>query len=63
MDLRNDPSIQCYTTEEGKKLKRKVKARSYVECSALMNQGLQEVIEEAVRVAANIKTRQACQLL
>lgn len=64
MDLRSDPTIQCYTTEEGKKLKQKVKARKYVECSALLNQGLKEVVEEAVRVAANIKKPpQQCQLI
>lgn len=65
-DLRNDPSIKCYTTEEGKKLRRKVKAQSYKECSALLNQGLKEVIEEAVRVTTNRKTpksQKVCQII
>lgn len=65
-DLRNDPGTKCYTHEEGKKLRRKVKAQSYKECSALLNQGLREVIEEAVRVTTNRKTPKShgvCQII
>ncbi|XP_056636326.1 ras-like GTP-binding protein RhoL [Diorhabda carinulata] len=57
IDLRNDPSLACYTPEEGKKLKRKVRAQSYMECSALANQGLEEVFVEAIRVYRKSKNR------
>lgn len=50
IDLREDPSILCYTPEEGKKLKRKIKAQSYMECSALQMRGLDELFIEAIRV-------------
>ncbi|XP_076271091.1 ras-like GTP-binding protein RhoL [Rhynchophorus ferrugineus] len=57
IDLRDDPSIKCYTTEEGKRLKRKVKAQSYKECSALNNEGLEEIFIEAIRVVLKYKVK------
>lgn len=57
VDLRNDPSLACYSPEEGKKLKRKVRAQGYMECSALMFQGLEEVFIEAVRVYRKSKNK------
>lgn len=66
-DLRDDPSIACYSPEEGRKLKRKVKAQSYMECSALRNEGLKEVFIEAIRVYRKSKnkkpTTRQCQIL
>ncbi|XP_066156438.1 ras-like GTP-binding protein RhoL [Euwallacea fornicatus] len=56
-DLRNDPTIRCYSPEDGKRLKKKVKAQCYRECSAKYNTGLSEVIEDAVRVATNSKVK------
>ncbi|XP_072397875.1 ras-like GTP-binding protein RhoL [Diabrotica undecimpunctata] len=56
-DLRTDPSLACYTPEEGKKLKRRVKAQGYMECSALMNEGLEEVFIEAIRVYKKSKNK------
>jgi len=40
-------------SEEGETLKREIKARKYLECSALTQQGLAQVFEEAVRLAVN----------
>lgn len=66
-DLRDDPSKNCYTIKEGEKLRRKIKAQSYKECSAKQLTGLTEVFEEAVRVHRNhSKTKSAshsCQIL
>lgn len=57
IDLRDDPSIKCYSTEEGKRLKRKVKAQSYKECSALNYEGLEEIFVEAIRVVLRYKVK------
>ncbi|XP_074025530.1 ras-like GTP-binding protein RhoL [Leptinotarsa decemlineata] len=57
IDLRDDPSLACYTTEEGKKLKRKVKAQGYMECSALKMEGLNEVFEEVIRIYSKSKNK------
>ncbi|XP_050306792.1 ras-like GTP-binding protein RhoL [Anthonomus grandis grandis] len=65
-DLREDPSIKCFTPADGKKLKRRIKAQSYKECSALRSEGLQEIIEEAVRVVQRFKHKKhqhACTIL
>lgn len=56
-DLRDDPSLACYTPEEGKRLKKKTRAQSYMECSALKGEGLEEIFEEAVRVYVRSKNR------
>ncbi|CAG9771245.1 unnamed protein product [Ceutorhynchus assimilis] len=65
-DLRENPSIKCYSQDEGRKLKRKIKAQSYKECSALRNEGLKEVIIEAIQVVQKYKVKKRntqCQLL
>ncbi|KAJ8979539.1 hypothetical protein NQ317_017687 [Molorchus minor] len=56
-DLRDDPSILCYTPEEGKKLRRKVRAQSYMECSALRSEGLDAVFIEAIRIYRKYKDK------
>lgn len=55
--MRDDPSLACYTPEEGKRLKKKVRAQSYMECSALRGFGLDEIFEEAIRVFERSKNK------
>lgn len=64
-DLRDNPEAATLTPEDGKKLKRKIKADAYVECSALRAVGLDNVFETAVRVATKKKqnTTRSCVLL
>ncbi|XP_026323825.1 ras-like GTP-binding protein RhoL [Hyposmocoma kahamanoa] len=53
------------TTQEGKKLKRKIKAAQLVECSALERENVDEVFIEAVRAALRKKPihKRTCQYL
>jgi len=57
------------TLEEGQALAKKIRARKYLECSALTQQGLAQVFEEAVRMAVTKevitepKKRRGCTLL
>ncbi|XP_072935911.1 ras-like GTP-binding protein RhoL [Epargyreus clarus] len=53
------------TTQEGKKLKKKIRAAHFVECSALERLNMNEVFEEAVRAALRKKPVRArtCQYL
>ncbi|XP_050539314.1 ras-like GTP-binding protein RhoL [Daktulosphaira vitifoliae] len=44
----------CVTSDEGKKMKRKIGAVKYLECSALANEGLQNIFLEAVRAAIKV---------
>jgi small GTP-binding protein len=55
IDLRSDRSLRCYTTQDGKKLKRRVRAQGYVECSAKTTQGLADVFVEAIRIYKKTK--------
>ncbi|RZC41373.1 Ras domain containing protein, partial [Asbolus verrucosus] len=57
IDLREDPSVRCYATADGKKLKRKVRAQGYVECSAKNRQGLNDVFVEAIRIHRKNKVK------
>ncbi|XP_039607256.1 rho-related GTP-binding protein RhoH [Polypterus senegalus] len=43
----------CITAADGKRLAHEIKAKGYVECSALSNRGVQQVFEYAVRTAVN----------
>uniref|UniRef100_A0A1B6DFV4 Ras-like GTP-binding protein RhoL n=1 Tax=Clastoptera arizonana TaxID=38151 RepID=A0A1B6DFV4_9HEMI len=60
-DNSND-SNRLITPSEGKKLKRRIKAAKFMECSALKNEGLNEIIIEAVRSAVrkSLKKRRTC---
>ncbi|OWR43241.1 hypothetical protein KGM_204314 [Danaus plexippus plexippus] len=53
------------TTQEGKVLKRKIRAVQLVECSALERENMHEVFEEAVRAALKKKqvTKRTCNFL
>lgn len=53
IDLREDPTQDVIATAEGKKMRDKIKAAKYIECSAKNMQGLTEVITEAVRSAVH----------
>ncbi|KAK9879649.1 hypothetical protein WA026_006714 [Henosepilachna vigintioctopunctata] len=57
IDLRDDPTVSCYTRQDGKKLKRKVRANAYVECSAKTREGLEEIFVEAIRIYKTAKTK------
>lgn len=41
----------CVTFKEAKKMKKRIGAVKYVECSALANEGLEAIFVEAVRAA------------
>ncbi|VVC97166.1 ras-like GTP-binding protein RhoL [Leptidea sinapis] len=53
------------TTQEGKQLRKKIRAVQYVECSALERINMHEVFEEGVRAALRKKpvTKRNCQFL
>ncbi|XP_048852415.1 rho-related GTP-binding protein RhoH [Brienomyrus brachyistius] len=48
----------CVTAMEGKQLARDIRAKGYLECSALSNRGIQQVFECAVRTAVNQAKKQ-----
>ena len=70
-DLRNDPDVtqkvgQVLQKEDGSNLARELGAKSYVECSALTQDGLKNVFDEAIRAALNKNTdkkKKGCQIL
>ncbi|KAL1449527.1 hypothetical protein WDU94_002024 [Cyamophila willieti] len=47
--------VDLVTTKQGKRMARKIKAAKYMECSAKLNEGLDEVFLEAVQRSANEK--------
>ncbi|XP_076456928.1 ras-related C3 botulinum toxin substrate 1-like [Babylonia areolata] len=62
LDLRNDKSAHstllankqtAVSTKHGKSLARKIKAREYIECSAITRENLNTVFQKTVRVALN----------
>lgn len=60
-DLRIPNSEKFVTFSEGKKLKQKIRASAFVECSAKKKQNLEEVFYEAVRAVEkkpHVKTHQ-----
>ena len=71
MDLRNDEEVlkkvgQVMQKSDGDALAKEVGARSYVECSALTQDGLKNVFDEAIRCALNKEAKgkkKACQIL
>jgi Ras-related C3 botulinum toxin substrate 1 len=67
MDLRCDNVQQSTTTEEGIALAKELNAKQYVECSALTQEGLKNVFDEAIRWALNkgdqSKKKRGCTIL
>ncbi len=62
IDLRNDPQLIAelaskglspITTAQGEELAAKINAAKYVECSALTQQGLKQVFDEAITLVLN----------
>ncbi|KAI1238257.1 hypothetical protein IHE44_0012975 [Lamprotornis superbus] len=51
-------SSSCISPIDGKRLAQDVRAKGYLECSALSNRGVQQVFEYAVRTAVNQAKRQ-----
>lgn len=49
----------CITSAEGAQVAREIKAKGYVECSAVSNRGVQQVFEYAVRIVVNKAKKQA----
>ncbi|XP_006001547.1 rho-related GTP-binding protein RhoH [Latimeria chalumnae] len=58
-DQREMGAHRAITPVEGKRLAQDIKAKGYLECSALSNRGVQQVFEYAVRTAVNHAKRQA----
>jgi GTPase SAR1 family protein len=48
IDLR-DTQTDCVTQKEGKRMKKRIGAVKYLECTALKNEGLDDIFVEAVR--------------
>lgn len=74
LDLRDDANPRGGTSEErppitksqGQKCAQKIKAVKYLECSALTQQGLKQVFEDAVRAVINpkpLKQKKSCVIL
>ncbi len=66
IDLRNDPKTnqqlaklgqKPVSTAEGQAVAEKIKALTYMECSAKLNQGVREVFETATRAALQTKEK------
>lgn len=64
IDLREEDP-ECISFAEGKKLKQKIRAARYVECSAIKGEGLQDVFTEAIRAVMKKPptVRRACSFL
>ncbi|KAG9467881.1 rho-related GTP-binding protein RhoH [Eleutherodactylus coqui] len=55
----NHLRVPCISSADGKQLAQDVRAKGYLECSALINRGVQQVFECAVRTAINQAKRRA----
>ncbi|XP_018917600.2 ras-like GTP-binding protein RhoL [Bemisia tabaci] len=58
-DLR-ESGTDTISVKEAKKMRRKLGVHSYLECSALKNEGLEEIFVEAVRAAVNPPKKERC---
>ncbi|XP_034187439.1 ras-like GTP-binding protein RhoL isoform X1 [Osmia lignaria lignaria] len=59
-DLRNVENVDTITLKECKKMKKKIKAYKYVECSALKRENLEEVFVEAIRAVLKKPSNKLC---
>lgn len=59
-DLRVPKSNKFVTTSEGKKLKKKIGAYAFVECSAKQNENLHDVFVEAVHAVTKKPEPKTC---
>ncbi|XP_043276610.1 ras-like GTP-binding protein RhoL [Venturia canescens] len=63
-DLRSDESVDVITMRDCKKMRDKIRASKYVECSAMKQEGLEEVFVEAIRaVLKKPSSRKLCCIL
>lgn len=59
-DLRNTGNVDIVTMKDCQKMKKKVKASKYVECSALHRENLDLVFVEAIRAVLKKPSRKLC---
>ncbi|KAJ3614437.1 hypothetical protein NHX12_018010 [Muraenolepis orangiensis] len=58
-DFAESQVVACIPATQGRRVARDVRAKGYLECSALGNRGVQQVFECAVRTAVRQSRRQA----
>lgn len=68
LDLRKSTSSEFVSKEEGESLKSELGGLKYVECSALTQNGLKQVFDEAIKVVlvkrrSKEKSKSACMIL
>lgn len=59
-DLRSTENVDTITPKDCKKMKKKVKAYKYVECSALKRENLEDVFVEAIRAVLKKPSTKLC---
>nr|XP_022918663.1 cell division control protein 42 homolog [Onthophagus taurus] len=64
-DLRDDPNEDLVDPEQGVKMMKIIKAKGYMECSSLRNDGVQNVFSEAIRIVLCEwqKRKRKCEIL
>lgn len=59
-DLRNAENVDTITQKDCKKMKNKVNAYKYIECSALKRENLEDVFVEAIRAVLKKRSNKVC---